>query len=74
MLRSLRRLRELIKLIDSKQRPVVVMDFEDKIGNGTSMELQGMSVGTGMDRFRPMPAFLMVPSEPSIVSRANKRS
>jgi len=47
-----RRLRELVKLIELKQRPIVVTDFEDEIGTGTTIELQGVSVGTDMDRFR----------------------
>jgi type I restriction enzyme R subunit len=47
-----RRLRELVKLIELKQRPIVYTDFEDEIGPGAAIELRGVSVGTDMDRFR----------------------
>ncbi len=47
-----RRLRELVKLIEVKQRPIVVTDFEDEIGPGITVELKGISAGTDMDRFR----------------------
>jgi type I restriction enzyme R subunit len=47
-----RRLRSLIKLIELKRRPIVYSDFEDEIGAGTAMVLDGVSVGTDMDRFR----------------------
>jgi type I restriction enzyme R subunit len=47
-----RRLRNLIKLIELKRRPIVYSDFEDQIGQGTTIELSGIPVGTDMDRFR----------------------
>jgi type I restriction enzyme, R subunit len=47
-----RRLRDLVKLIELRKRPVVYTDFEDEIGQGTSINLQGISVGTDMERFR----------------------
>lgn len=47
-----RRLRELIKLIELKKRPVVYTDFEDEIGAGTVVAVHGVSVGTDMERFR----------------------
>jgi type I restriction enzyme, R subunit len=47
-----RRLRELIKLIELKRRPIVYTDFEDDIGVGTAVEVRGVSVGTDMARFR----------------------
>ena len=47
-----RRLRALIKLIELKRRPIVYSDFEDEIGQGTTIELSGVPVGTDMDRFR----------------------
>ncbi len=47
-----RRLRELVKLIEIKKRPIVFTDFEDEIGIGEPVVIQGVSVGTDMDRFR----------------------
>jgi type I restriction enzyme, R subunit len=47
-----RRIRELVKLIEVKRLPVVYTDFEDEIGTGTAIEVQGVGVGTDMDRFR----------------------
>ena len=47
-----RRLRALIKLIELKRRPVVYSDFEDEIGQGSTIAVAGVPVGTDMDRFR----------------------
>ena len=47
-----RRLRELVKLIELRKRPIVYTDFEDKINAGAAVAIQGVSVGTDMDRFR----------------------
>ena len=47
-----RRLRALIKLIELKRRPIVYSDFEDEIGQGTSIDVSGVPAGTDMDRFR----------------------
>jgi type I restriction enzyme R subunit len=47
-----RRLRALIKLIEIKKRPIIRTHFEDEIGAGVEIELQGASVGADMDRFR----------------------
>lgn len=47
-----RRLRGLITLIELKKRPIVYTDFEDEIGTATDVTVQGVSVGTDMDRFR----------------------
>jgi type I restriction enzyme, R subunit len=47
-----RRLRTLIKLIELKKRPIVYSDFEDEIGQGTTIGVSGVPVGTDMDRFR----------------------
>ena len=53
MLESVRRrLRDLVKLIELRKRPVVYTDFEDEIGVGVPVAVQGVSVGTDMDRFR----------------------
>lgn len=47
-----RRLRDLVKLIEPKKRPIVYSDFEDEIGAGTAMDVAGVGPGTDMDRFR----------------------
>jgi type I restriction enzyme, R subunit len=53
MLETMRkRLRDLIKLIEFKKRQIVRSDFEDEIGLGQEIALQGMNVGTDMARFR----------------------
>jgi type I restriction enzyme R subunit len=52
MLETVRkRLRALVKLIEVKSRRIVYTDFEDEIGDGTAIELRGVSVGTDMNRF-----------------------
>ena len=47
-----RRLRELVKLIEMKRRPIVYTDFEDAIGLGEEVVINGISVGTDMESFR----------------------
>lgn len=47
-----RRLRELVKLIELKRRPIIYTDFEDEIGSGAEVQLNGVSVGTDMESFR----------------------
>ena len=47
-----RRLRLLVKLIEVKRRTIVYSDFEDEIGQGTTIEVTGVPTGTDMDRFR----------------------
>jgi type I restriction enzyme R subunit len=47
-----RRLRSLVKLIDARQRPIIYTNFEDAIGPGTEVALQGIPVGADMARFR----------------------
>jgi type I restriction enzyme R subunit len=46
------RLRDLIKLIEVKRRPIVYTDFEDQIGTGSAVELRGAGTGTDMARFK----------------------
>ncbi|MET3646292.1 DEAD/DEAH box helicase family protein [Phyllobacterium ifriqiyense] len=46
-----RRLRNLVKLIDVKQRSIIYTDFEDEIGQSSEVGITGISVGTDMDRF-----------------------
>ena len=53
MLETVRkRLRDLIKLIEWKRRPTVYSDFEDQIGDGTEVILQGVNAGTDMAKFK----------------------
>jgi len=47
-----RRLRQFVKLIEFKRRPIIYSDFEDEIGEGTAIAIDGITVGTDMDRFR----------------------
>jgi type I restriction enzyme R subunit len=46
------RLRGLVKLIELKRRPIVYTDFEDEIGAGTDVAIDGISVSTDMEGFR----------------------
>ena len=46
-----RRLRDLVQLIDKRQRKQVYTDFEDFIGDETGVELPGFSVGTNQPKF-----------------------
>jgi type I restriction enzyme R subunit len=47
-----RRLRDLVKLIEPKKRPIVYTDFQDEIAVGAAVGVQGVGPGTDMDRFR----------------------
>jgi type I restriction enzyme R subunit len=53
MLETVRqRLRDLIKLIEWKKRPIVYSDFQDEIGDASEVALLGAHVGTDMAKFR----------------------
>lgn len=45
------RLRTLVKLIEKAQRNIVYTDFEDEMGEGTEVELPGISSGEGFEKF-----------------------
>lgn len=47
-----RRLRALIKLIEGDDRIIVYTDFEDEIGEGTTIDLPDAGVGTDKARFQ----------------------
>jgi len=47
-----RRLRDLVKLIEVKSRPLVFTDFEDDMGDGLEIKIQGVTVGTDMESFK----------------------
>ena len=46
-----RRLRDLVQFIDRSERKLVYTDFEDTIGEGTAVDLGGLSVGTDLAKF-----------------------
>lgn len=47
-----RRLRDLIQLIDKRERRLVYTDFEDLMGGETEVELPGFAAGTDYRKFR----------------------
>lgn len=47
-----KRLRALIKLIEKGKRNVVYTDFEDELGEGTTIELPEIGTGMNFERFR----------------------
>jgi type I restriction enzyme, R subunit len=47
-----KRLRNLIKLIEKTKRKIVYTDFLDEIGAPTGIDLPGISVGMGFERFK----------------------
>ncbi len=47
-----RKLRALVKLIELSRRPIIYTDFEDEIGSGSEILLNGFSAGTDMESFR----------------------
>jgi type I restriction enzyme R subunit len=53
MLENVRkRLRQLVKLIEKSKRPKLYTDFEDVIGDETTLELPGFGAGVDFERFR----------------------
>lgn len=58
-----RRLRELVKLIDYKKRPLVYSDFEDRVGASAAIEVKGITIGTDMDAFRRKARLFLKPHE-----------
>ena len=47
-----KRLRDLVKLIEPRDRPVVFTEFEDEIGDGVEVKVTGVAAGTDMAAFR----------------------
>jgi type I restriction enzyme, R subunit len=47
-----RRLRDLVKLIDKRERKPIYTDFEDQMGAESEVVLPGISAGTDFERFR----------------------
>ena len=47
-----RRLRTLVRFIEKAKRTPIYTDFEDELGDGTIVDLPGVSVGTNPERFR----------------------
>jgi type I restriction enzyme R subunit len=46
-----RHFRSLVKLIEKARRSIVYTDFDDEMGEGTEIELQGISSGEGFEKF-----------------------
>jgi type I restriction enzyme R subunit len=46
-----KKLRALVKLMEKSQRKVVFTDFEDELGEGTTVQLPGITVGMDLARF-----------------------
>ena len=47
-----RRIRTLVKFIERTKRAIVYTDFEDELGDGSIVNLPGVSVGTNWERFK----------------------
>lgn len=47
-----RRIRELVRFVDKTKRAVVYANFADELGEGTVVELPGVTPGTDWERFR----------------------
>ena len=47
-----RRIRSLVRFIDKTKQPILYTDFKDELGEGTIIDLPGISVGTNWERFR----------------------
>lgn len=56
-------LRDLIKLIEIKGRPIVTTDFEDEIGQGIHVTINGVGTGTDMESFRRKARYFLQPHE-----------
>ncbi len=46
-----RRIRGLVRFIEKSKRAIVYTDFADELGEGTVVNLTGISVGTNYERF-----------------------
>jgi type I restriction enzyme R subunit len=68
-----RRLRDLVKLIEWKKRPILYSDFEDEIGEGTEIGVRGIDVGTDMNRFRMKARFFLREHENHIAIQKLRR-
>jgi type I restriction enzyme R subunit len=69
-----RRLRELVKLIEHKRRPLVYSDFEDATGATNEIAVPGIVVGTDMDAFRRKARSFLRPHENHIAVLKVKRN
>jgi type I restriction enzyme R subunit len=47
-----RRIRTLVKFIEKTKKAIVYTDFEDELGDGSIVNLPGVSVGTNWERFK----------------------
>jgi type I restriction enzyme R subunit len=75
MLKSVRRrLRELVKLIEYKKRPLIYSDFEDRAGAESDIAVPGIAAGTDMDAFRRKARVFLRPHENHIAVLKVKRN
>ncbi|MBK9952466.1 MAG: DEAD/DEAH box helicase family protein [Candidatus Competibacteraceae bacterium] len=69
-----RRLRELIKLIESKARKIVYSDFEDEIGAGVEVSLPDISTGVNKPRFLQRVRYFLIQYKDHITIQKLKRN
>lgn len=75
MLESARKqLRALIKLIDKGERRVVYTDFEDELGDDTSIDLPDVGTGMNLERFREKARQFLKAHESNISLQRLKRN
>ena len=51
-----RRIRGLVRFVEKSRRTIVYSDFADELGEGTVVDLPGVTPGTNWERFRAKPA------------------
>ncbi len=69
-----RRLRDLVRLIEVKSRPLVFTDFEDEMGDGREVTIEGMAVGTDIDSFKRKARQFLRPYEDHIAILKPRRN
>ncbi|MEE6286135.1 DEAD/DEAH box helicase family protein [Georgenia sp. MJ173] len=69
-----RRLRGLVGFIERRHRAVVYTDFADELGDGSVVDLPGMSVGTNWERFRAKARAYLSEHEDDVVLQRLRRN
>ena len=69
-----RRIRGLIRFMEKAKRVVVYTDFEDELGEGTTVQLPGTSVGTNFERFRAKARAYLREHEDNVALQRLKRN
>jgi type I restriction enzyme R subunit len=68
MLENVRkRIRALVKLIEKQKRKPIYTDFEDQIGNETTVELPGFTAPNSFERFRAKTRLFLLEHEDDLV-------